>query len=332
MINAQLKRWMLVLSLIILVSVSLNVFAEEAKVTWRLGGVHAVGTPETKGINYFAELVKEKTNGAMEIEVYPAGQLGDAVSMIENVILGAQEMFANVMDWNQHVAKDFSILAMTFAFSDLEHIKRFMETDRYQTMEQEMIDQGVRVLAKNWYRLPRAMVTKFPIFSIEDVKGHTLRMPALETYFKAWEKLGANPVEIAWAEAYMALERGIADGMDSPIGSICGMGFYKVARFITNTRHMMAPFNLLVSENAYQSLDPKLRAKLEEAAQEAGVYYTELVEKMFEEDKRKMLDEGAVYVEISTRDFAEKSKEIALRFEEEEMWSKGLYNYVQSLR
>lgn len=332
MINAQLKRWMLVLSLIILVSVSLNVFAEEAKVTWRLGGVHGVTTPETIGLNYFAKLVEEKTNGEMKIEVYPAGQLGDAVSMIENTIIGAQEMFANVMDWNQHVVKDFGIFAMCFAFSDLDHINRFMETDKYKQMEQEMINKGLRILAKNWYRLPRAMVTKFPVFSIEDIKGHTFRMPALETYFRVWEGLGVNPVEIPWAEAYSALDRGIADGMDSPIGSIHGMGFYKVAPFITNTRHMMAPFNLLVSEKAYQALDPELRSKLKEAAREAGDYYTETLKQKFVKDKLKMLDEGAVYVEISTRLFAQRSQEIALKFEEKGLWSKGLYSDVQSLK
>ena len=123
-----------------------------------------------------------------------------------------------------------------------------------------MIDEhGVRILAKNWYRLPRAIVTKDPAFSIGDIKGRQLRMPAIETYFLVWEALGANPIEIPWAESYFALERGLVEGMDSPIGSIYGMGFYKAAPFITNTRHLMAPFNILVNENAFQGLAPELR-------------------------------------------------------------------------
>jgi len=327
----QKNRVIIILCLAFLIGFSFNSLAEKAEVSWRLGGVHGVTTPETVGLNYFAELVEEKTDGEMVVEIYPAGQLGDAVSMIENTMMGAQEMFANVMDWNQHIVKDYGIFAMTFAFSDVEHVKRFIETDRYQEMEESMIDEGIRILAKNWYRLPRALVTKFPVFSIDDVKGHTFRMPALETYFRAWEHFGVNPVEIPWAEAYSALERGIADGMDSPIASIHGMGFYKVARFITNTKHMMAPFNILVSEKAYQELDPDLRMKLEEAAQEAGDYYTEMLAEQFDKDKTVMLNEGAVYVEISTKEFAEESKAIAADFEDQGLWSEGLFEYIQNL-
>lgn len=326
------KLIIIILCLVFFVCYSSSSIANEANsVKWRLGGVHAVNTPETIGLNYFAELVKEKTNSEMVIEIYPAGQLGDEVSMIENTIIGAQEMFANVMDWNQHIVKDYGIFAMTFAFSDINHIKRFFETDRYKQMEAEMIEKGVRILAKNWYRLPRALVTKFPVFSIDDLKGHTFRMPALETYFRTFEQFGVNPVEIPWAEAYSALEHGIADGMDSPIGSIYGMGFYKVAPFITNTRHMMAPFNLLVSEKAYQSLDQELRSKLIEAADEAGEYYTKMVAEEFEADKIKMLDEGAVYIEIGTKKFSEKSKVIAVEFEKQGLWSEGLFEYIQNL-
>ncbi|MDD4289432.1 MAG: TRAP transporter substrate-binding protein [Candidatus Caldatribacteriota bacterium] len=325
------KKIFLLFLFILLINFSFSSVAAEPTVKWRLGGVHGVTTPETIGLNYFAELVEEKTDGEMVVEIYPAGQLGDEVSMIENTIIGAQEMFANVMDWNQHIVKDYGIFAMTFAFSDVTHINRFFETEKYQQMEEEMIDQGVRILAKNWYRLPRAIVTKFPVFTIDDLKGHTFRMPALETYFLAFEQFGVNPVEIPWAEAYSALERGIGDGMDSPIGSIYGMGFYKVAPFITNTRHMMAPFNLLVSERAYQSLSPELREKLTEAAHEAGEYYTNMLAEEFENDKQKMLNEGAVYVEISTKEFAERSKGLAADFEKKGLWSEGLFEYIQNL-
>ena len=193
-------------------------------IVWKLGGVHAVDTPETIALYRFAELVEEKTGGQLTIEVYPAGQLGDAVGMIENTIMGAQQLFANVMDWNQHIVQDFGILAMCFAFRDIEHIKRFMETETYQAMEQEMIDEhGVRILAKNWYRLPRAIVTKDPVFSIGDIKGRQLRMPHRDL-LPVWEAL--EQTHRIPAEPTSPWE-GVGEGMDSPIGSIYGMGSIK---------------------------------------------------------------------------------------------------------
>jgi len=71
--------------------------------------------------------------------------------------------------------------------------------------------------------------------------------------------------------------------------------------------------------------------KLEEAAQEAGDYYTEMLAEQFDKDKTVMLNEGAVYVEISTKEFAEESKAIAADFEDQGLWSEGLFEYIQNL-
>ena len=81
-----------------------------------------------------------------------------------------------------------------------------------------------------------------------------------------------------------------------------------------------------------RSVNSKRYQKLIEAANEAGDYYSELLLKEFKKDKVKMLDEGAVYVEISTKEFSEKSRKVSKQFEEEGFFSKGLYDYIQELR
>lgn len=300
------------------------------KVTWKLAGVHAVTTPETKGLKYFADLVKEKSGGDFIINVFPAGQLGkDAVSLVENVMMGSIEMFGNTMDWNQHLVKDFSILGMPFLFKNLEGVKDFQKGSIYREMEERMIrERGVRVLANNWYRLPKVLVSRKPIESLDDLQGLKMRMPSLKTYFETWKALGAKPTVIPWAEAFLALKTGIVDAMDSPLGSIYGMKFYQAAPNITMTYHLVAPFDLLVNEKKYQGLPESYKKLILEAGKEGGDYYTKLVVDMFEKDKVKMEKAGVKFIDIDTGPFVKDAAKVARRFEAEGMWRKGLFNKI----
>ncbi len=300
------------------------------KITWKLGGVHAVTTPETKGLIYFSELVKEKSDGNFVINVFPAGQLGKkAVTLIENLMMGSIDMFGNVMDWNQHLVKDFGIMAMPFAFKDLDAIKKFQDGELYKKMKNQMVEErGVRIVSDNWYRLPKVLLAKRPIRTLDDLQGLNVRMPSLKTYFETWKGLGAKPTTIAWSEAYLALKKGVVDGLDSPMGSIYGMKFYQAAPNIMLTYHLIAPFNLLVNEKKYQQLPDKYKKILIDAGKQAGDYYTKLVEDSFKVDKEKMIEAGARFIEVDKESFAKAAIPIAEKFEAEGMWQKGLFKTI----
>lgn len=300
------------------------------QVTWKLAGVHAVTTPETKGLNYFAELVGEMSDGNFTIQVFPAGQLGkDAVVMVENLEIGSIEVFGNVMDWNQHLVQDYGILAMPFVFENVDDVKEFQQGSIYREMGERMIsERGVRIIADNWYRLPKVLLANRRITSLEDIQGMTLRMPSLVTYFDTWKALGASPTVIPWAEAFLALERGVVDGLDSPLGSIYGMKFYQAAPNIMMTNHLLAPVNILVNEDKFQQLPESYQEILIEAGRQAGDYYTDLVISDFEVDQAQMESEGAQFWDIDTAPFIEAAAGVARRFEEEGMWRSGLFEEI----
>lgn len=308
--------------------------AEEPKVTWKLAGVHAVTTPETKGMSFFAEQVKQKTNGKFTVEVFPAGQLGsDEVAMVENLMMGSVDMFANVMDWNQHLVKDFSILAMPFLFKDLDAVKVFQKDQIYRDFSNRMIgEKGVRIITDNWYRLPRVVLANKPLTSLADFQGLNMRMPSLKTYFDTWKALGAKPTVIPWAESFLALQRGVVEGLDSPMGSIYGMKFYQAAPYIIMTYHLVSPFNLLANEKKYQALPEAYKKVIHAAGDAAGDYYTQIVIDMFDVDKKKMEAEGAKFMNIDTAPFVKVMAGVAEQFESEGMWRKGLYKEITNVQ
>lgn len=302
-------------------------------VIWRLGGVHAVTAPETIGLNKFAELVQNKTSGRLKVEIYPAGQLGKEVPQLENLIIGTQQMFGNVADWNENIVKEWGIIGMPFAFDNLVHVRKFQKSQEYERLKKTLLDQkGVRILADNWYRLPKALLCKKPIHHPKDLEGMKLRMPHIKTYVETWGAMGAKTIVIPWAEAFIALKTGVADGMDSPLGSIYGQKFHQAAPNIIMTNHLVAPFNLLANNKAYQDLPAELQKGLSEAALEAGDYYTKLVEDRFKSDKEKMIKEGAKFIDVDPAEFAAVAQKVAEKLEAEGQWNKGLFAKVRSLR
>lgn len=305
-----------------------------AQTVLRLGGVHPPQSFETRGLNHFAERVEEKTDGAVVVEVFPAGQLGDAVTMIENVMLGAQDMFGNVADWNSHLIPDYGIMGMPFAFSGIDHVQEFLASDYYADVKQRMIDEkNIRVLADNWFRLPRVLVTKEPVDSLADLEGRKLRMANIPVYLDTWSALGTSPTVIPWAEAYLALRTGVVEGLDSPLASIYPQKFYQAAKHVTMTNHSVAPFSLLISERVFQRLSDEQQQALREAGSEAGDYYTRILADEFSEQEEEMLEAGVTFNDdVDLEPFVERASEIAYELEAEGEWSEGLFDRVQEMR
>jgi TRAP-type C4-dicarboxylate transport system substrate-binding protein len=98
------------------------------------------------------------------------------------------------------------------------------------------------------------------------------------------------------------------------------------------TNHLVAPFNLLVNNKAYQDLPAPVQKGLAEAALEAGEQYTTLVENRFKTDKEKMVKEGAKFIDVDPAEFASYAQQVAEKLEAEGQWSKGLFAKVRALR
>lgn len=297
----------------------------------RLGGVHAPNSFETQALDRFAELASEMSDGDLTVTVYPAGQLGDERSMIDMINTGAIDMFANVADWNQHLVRDFAVLSMPFAFQDIDHLKVFQASDTYEAMKEMMrTEQGVHILADNWYRLPRVLLTREPVSGIDDLNGRKLRMPDIESFISAWSAFGASPTIIPFSEAFLSLKTGVVDGMEAPISSIYAQNFYQVAPYVTMTNHGLAPFNIMINEASFERLSASDQNILTRAAEAAGDFYTASIEEDFEPQKENMTAEGTSFATIDLKPFAERVQAVAKDFEDRGVWSPGLFDEIQS--
>lgn len=303
-----------------------------AELEMRLGTNAAPLAIETEASKEFARLVAERSNGAIDIQVFEGEKLGGPVAQIENLQLGTQDFHANVSDWLQQLDKDWATLAMPFLFGSVDHVKQFQGTATYEAMKQRLIDEhGLRIVADNWYRLPKVLVTTKPVFGPADLEGVKLRMPDLATYVRTWAAFGARPTPLAWNEAYLAMKTGTVEGMDSPLNLVYPQKFYQAAPYILMTNHLVAPYVVLVSEKTWQGLTGEQQELISAAGRDAGDFYTQRVLDSFAEHKRAMLAEGAVFIEVDTAAFAAKARDVMEGFEREGTWSAGMVDEIRGL-
>jgi tripartite ATP-independent transporter DctP family solute receptor len=298
-------------------------------------------SPETHqgvALEHFAKLVKEKSKGNLEVKVYPAQALGNAMTMMEGVSMGTQDMVAESTTFWEIYADDLKIAETPFTFLDRDHFEKFLRSPIFRKIEQDVIKNGKQrfiTTQYTWQRGPyRVLLSKNkPINTPDDLKGFKLRLWEAKTIHRYWQWLGATTVTISFGEAYLAMKQGIVDGVTSPFDAVWGMKFTEVAKYVNNLYEYWQTMVISMNDKKFQSLGPDNQKALIDCANEAGVWYSNRARDGVDKDIQRMKAEnGAVFTTPDRKPWVEKIKGLADKLEEEGYWRKGLNAEVQALR
>lgn len=323
--------------LVLLVAfLSLMSSAEAASRILRLGHILAPNDPTDQGARKFAELVKARTGGQIEVRVFPASQLGTGPQQIEQVRAGALDMFVGGIAWFDSFKgmEDLRVFSVPPLFRDQAHARKALDGDLGQkfwtTLDK---DYGITVIAYNWWWPPRQLLSKKAIRSAEDVKGLKLRVPEVKMYVLSWGALGASPTPTAWGEVYLALSQGVVDAVEAGMTLMYGAKHHEVAKNLTLTNHTYVPVTFIVGSKFYQSLSDGERKILREAAVEAGEVSNQAYIAAEREILGKFKAAGVTVIELPNRDaFFAPMEEVAVKLEREGQWSAGLYQKIKGIK
>jgi tripartite ATP-independent transporter DctP family solute receptor len=240
-------------------------------VVLKYGHIWASETRMNKAVLMVADLVKERSNGALTIDVFPGEQLGSQFEEMENVKQGLQDM--TMVYGIDRYCPDFSLFNTPFVFRDEVHqYEVCMNSELTKDMvRQYMIDNHNIRLLNMFYHGPRMLSTSAakPVKSPKDVVGLKLRTPDITAWINSWKSIGANVTVFPWGELYLALKQGIVEAQENPLGSINDMKFYEVQKNIVLTAHIIDYPFVMINEAKFQSLGPELQKILTDAIQEA---------------------------------------------------------------
>ena len=252
--------------------------------TFRFGHNNAVTHPVNLGAEQFAKRVKERTNGQVTIQVYPAAQLGDERQLGEALQVGTVDMMWSSGPMLGRYVAPFNGLEGGYLFRDQEHLYKVVRGPIGQELNEQLIKGiGVRVLDYHFAGERHLTTTNKAVRTPADLKGMLIRVPQLDNYMATFKALGASTVGIAFNETYMALKMGVAEGQENPISSIYAMKFHEVQKYINLTSHIFATGIYSMNNKKFLALPANFQAILQEEAASAGAYASSLYNKQADE-------------------------------------------------
>lgn len=233
----------------------------------------------------FKSLVESASNGEIEVQLFPNGQLGRDNEVIDQVSAGVVEMtISSAGGVAQHYPL-VGVFDIPFAFPNIAVASRVidMESSFGQMFVEDLEAQtGMRVLglldSGGFFAFTNS---ERPITSVEDMDGLRIRTMTLPTHEAMISSLGGNPTPLPWAEVYTALQTGVADGQMNPVPIIAFARFDEVQSYLSITNHIITPYIWLMNADAYAGLSDEHRQIIDwasEVATDAGRSMSRVIE------------------------------------------------------
>lgn len=261
--------------------------AEVRAHTLKFAAANNKGHPQVTGMEKFAEIVKAKSGGKIDVKLFPGGVLGGDVQTVSALQGGVVEMLvlnAGILSSN---VKAFGAVDLPFLFNSGEEADKVMDGAFGKSLSEKLPATGLVGLAYWELGFRNLTNNRRAVTKLEDIKGLKIRTLQSPIPIELFNSLGANAVPLPYTELYTALETGTVDGQENPFANIINAKFYEVQKFLTVTRHQYNPQIVLVSKKFWDGLNDEEKGILQSAATEARDFQR----KVSREADAKALDE-----------------------------------------
>jgi len=285
--------------------------AQTYKPEYRMSLVVGTAFPWGKGGQIWADLIKERTQGRINIKLYPGVSLiqGDQTREFSALRQGVIDMaVGSTINWSPQV-KQLNLFSLPFLFPDYAAVDAVTQGDVGKSIFATLDKAGVMPLAwgENGYR--EISNSKKAIKSPEDLKGLKIRVVGSPLFLDTFTALGANPTQMSWADAQPAFASGAVDGQENPLSIFTAAKLHSVAqKHITLWGYVNDPLIFVVNKEIWNSWTPADREIVKQAAIDAGKEEIALARKgVVEADKPLLKDIAALGVTVTQLSPAERA-------------------------
>lgn len=273
----------------------LSPLSGQAATTLKLGHTGAPDHHYQIASQMFADNVKNRTNGEIEIQIFPSDTLGKQKQLVSQAQLGQTDMVLTSDAVISSFVPIFGILNLPFIFQDIDHVSNAMDGEVGAILTEEAGKKGLEVLGywENGFR--HITNNKRPINVPDDLKGIKLRTPESKLVMDSFKALGASPTPMSFGDIYSALQLGTVDGQENPIAHLMKQKWYEVQKYLSLTGHQHYVEPLLMSKEKFDSLTPEQQKILKEEAQKIAIE----IRKLATQDEAAQLDEVKKYMEVN---------------------------------
>jgi len=240
----------------------------DAKMIVKYGHVGPPIHPQHHAAVAFAKYVTEKTNGEIEVQVFPLGQLGGERSMTEQVQGGTLQMTAITAGVLANFVPEIGIIELPFVYPNRDVAYKVLDDKEVKDRFAKYCDaKGFVFIGYTENEFRELTNSKRPIKMPDDLKGLKIRVVEAPMMIDTFRALGANPTPLPFPEIYNALQQKVIDGQDNPIYTSILMKFTEVNKFATITNHILTECPTVVNKAFWNSLKPEQQKIFREAAE-----------------------------------------------------------------
>lgn len=263
----------------------------------------------TRAYTKLADELNKRSEGRLDVKVFPSGQLGNDEDVIEQAIQGAGVAVNTDPARMGTYVKDMGILMMGYFADNYDECYKITQTETFKKWEEELAAKhGIRVLSFNFYDGPRHFMTNNEVKKPADLANQRIRTIGSEVCIETLNALGATPVAMSWGEVYNGIQSKALDGCEAQNTSTYPSKIYEVAKFQSKTGHFQLMQAIVCGEVWFKKLPEDLQKLLLETSREVGVESAKLVMAEAEKDEQEMIKAGLTVVQPDIAAFKEAVK------------------------
>ncbi|MFP7569470.1 DctP family TRAP transporter solute-binding subunit [Marivita sp. S2033] len=268
--------------------------AQEYKDEYRVSTVVPAPFPWGIAAEKWAELTAERTDGRINLKVYPGVQLvqGDQTREFTAMRQGVIDMaVGSTINWSPQIT-ELNLFSMPFLMPDYAALDALTQGPVGEKIFEIVQSKGAVPLAwaENGFR--EVTNSKTPIRKPEDMAGLKLRVVGSPIFSDMFSALGANPTQMSWADAQPALTTGAVDGQENPLTIYSVLNMHELGQSNVTLWHYVAdPLIFAVNQQVWDSFTPEDQEILKQAAVDAGAHGIEVARKGLTEDDQSLIEE-----------------------------------------
>lgn len=257
------------------------------RIILKFSHVVAENTPKGLAADRFAQLVKQKTHGRVEVQVYPNGILYSDNTELDALMKGDVQMIAPAYSKLSNQIPAWLAMDLPYAFRDEADVKRAVDGEIGRMLFETLTPYNIKGLAF-WGSGFKQLTSNKPIQMPEDLRGQRFRIMPSKVLMAQFHALGAETQDAPFPDVYNKLAAGTMDGQENTISNIYTKRLYQVQQHMTISNHGYLGYAVIMNRSFWEKLPADIQASIEEAMQEATEYNNQLAVSMNQQQLKLM--------------------------------------------
>ena len=285
---------------VVLAALLLSSSVALAQTKLRYAHVGVANAPQTLYADEVAKLVKERTNGRVDIQVFANSQLGGVNEMVDGVRSGAISMAHHDFGSLGRIVANTAVFNTPFMYRDADHAMRATDpalSPALREINQELVQKGNMRIVASLFQGTRHLTSKEKVLSVKDMQGKKYRGVPIKLWSSMLTGMGATATPVEVSELATALATGLVVGQENPLPNIYNLKLYEVQKYVMLTGHMQSILSVFVNEGVWQRIPAGDRKILESTMIEVGKKTVDWDRETFAKYRKDLEAKGMIFVE-----------------------------------